>query len=526
MTNPSQPGVIPASLERLVDAALVGLAEYSTDCIVMASFQGQVLFVNPAGQQMVGLDGPEQVQGTDILDYAVEGERGRWQTEILPTVMRQGHWGGELHLRHFKTGAPISLLPHIFSIKDAQSQQPLAFALISRCPSLVCTPAEAALRASEERWRTVFEHAAIGIGVVDAEGRSIGRNPAFQRFLGYTAEELRQMSFLEFTHPEDAGKDWALHSEVFAGTRDHYQIEKRYITKEGQVRWGYLTVSAIHAANGVCQFVVGMVEDITERKQAEAELRATSAQLRALMAGLRSAREQEGARIAREIHDELGSALTSLRWDIEEIDTTIAEAVDLSGVPRLRGKIGAMGSLIDTTIHIVRRIAAELRPSVLDNLGLAAALEWQAQQFQARTGIMCRYNGAGEHLVLDQERATAIFRIFQEALTNVLRHAQATRVDVMLEEKGPALLLTIRDNGRGITEDESSGLHSLGLLGMRERAHLLGGRLDIIGTKGQGTTVILCVPYSGGARVDRSDIPETPWLSSPAQPGVAQRSEL
>ena len=189
--------------------------------------------------------------------------------------------------------------------------------------------------------------------------------------------------------------------------------------------------------------------------QQEEQLRATSAQLRALMASLRSAREQEGTRIAREIHDEFGSALTSLRWDLEEIDTTISEAVDLSGVPRLRGKIGAMLGLIDMTIHVVRRIASELRPSVLDNLGLAAALEWQAQQFQGRTGIMCRYNGAGEHLVLDQEQATAIFRIFQEALTNVLRHAQATRVDIMLEEKGTALLLTIRDNGRGMTEDES-----------------------------------------------------------------------
>ena len=191
----------------------------------------------------------------------------------------------------------------------------------------------------------------------------------------------------------------------------------------------------------------------------------------------------------------------------------------------MAGKIRAMMSLLDTTMHVVRRTASELRPSVLDNLGLAAALEWQAQQFQARTGIMCRYNGAGEHLVLEQEQATAIFRIFQEALTNVLRHAQATRVDVMLEEKGTALLLTIRDNGRGMSEDRSGGLHSLGLLGMRERAHLLGGRLDITGSEGQGTTVLLRVPYSGDAPVDRSSSQAPTWLSSQAQPSAAQRSE-
>lgn len=184
-----------------------------------------------------------------------------------------------------------------------------------------------------------------------------------------------------------------------------------------------------------------------------------------------------------------------------------------------------MVSLMDTTMHVVRRLASELRPRVLDNLGLAAALEWQAQQFQARTGIMCRYHGAGEHLVLDQEPATASFRIFQETLTNVLRHAQATRVDVMLEEKGTALLLTICDNGRGMTEDESGGLPSLGLLGMRERAHLLGSRLAITGSKGQGTTVILCVPYAGEERVDCSGLHETPWPSLQAQRSAVQRSE-
>lgn len=163
-----------------------------------------------------------------------------------------------------------------------------------------------------------------------------------------------------------------------------------------------------------------------------------------------------------------------------------------------------MFGLIDTTIHVVRRIASELRPSVLDTLGLAAALEWQAQQFQAHTGIMCRYEGAAEHLGLDQEQATAIFRIFQEALTNVLRHAQATRIDVTLEEEAAALVLTISDNGRGITEDEPYGQHSLGLLGMRERAHLIGGRLDITGIKGQGTTVLLRVPYAGKQRAEPS----------------------
>jgi len=223
--------------------------------------------------------------------------------------------------------------------------------------------------------------------------------------------------------------------------------------------------------------------------------------LRELMASLQSAREQEGIRIAREIHDELGSALTSLRWDLEEIDKTIAAVEDRSLMSALRDKIGTMVGLIDTTIHVVRRISSELRPHILDDLGLAAALEWQTQQFQARTGILCQYDGSGEHYDLDQEQSTAIFRIFQEALTNVLRHAQATRVDVTLEEEEAELVLRIRDNGRGITEGEQGGAPALGLLGMRERAHIIGGRVDLTGIRGQGTMVTLRVPHCSDQRV-------------------------
>jgi len=380
--------------------------------------------------------------------------------------------------------------------------------------------AEEAVRASENRWRTMFDNAAIGIALVDAMGQPVHSNPALQRMLGYTADELRRMSFVEFTHPDDIAKDWALAREVFEGQRDYYQIEKRFIRKDGRVLWGHLTASAIRDRNGGCQFGVGMIEDITERKQAEEQLRATSAQLRALMARLQSAREQEGMRIAREIHDELGSALTSLRWDLEAMDKTLSEVEDRSLVPALRDKIGTMVDLIDTTIHVVRRISSELRPPILDDLGLAAAIEWQTQQFQARTGILCQYDGAGEHFDLDQEQSTVIFRIFQEALTNVLRHAQATRVEVTLEEEEAELVLRIRDNGRGITEGEQDGLRTLGLLGMRERAHLIGGRVDLTGIKGQGTTVTLRVPYCSAQRVKSSGVRELPGAPHRQSPGM------
>jgi len=232
-----------------------------------------------------------------------------------------------------------------------------------------------------------------------------------------------------------------------------------------------------------------------ERKRAEEQIKATSEQLRALMTSLSSAREEEGIRIAREIHDELGAALTSLRWDLEEMERVNAERNPEPFQSALHTKIRGMFALIDSTIDVVRRISSELRPSILDDLGLASAVEWQAQQFQKRTGIQCRCECVVDPLNLNAELSTAVFRIFQEALTNVLRHAQATRIDVTIEEEAGDLLLTVRDNGRGIQHSEKTSTSTLGLLGMRERAHLIGGRIEIVGVDGKGTTVTLRVPH-------------------------------
>lgn len=359
--------------------------------------------------------------------------------------------------------------------------------------------AESALRESENRWRTIFDEALIGIALLDEEGRPVQSNPALQRMLGYSADELRRMPCVEFTYPEDATKDDLLYEELIEGQREHYQMEKRYLRKDGRVVWGHLIVSILRDQCGEGQLLVGMLEDITERKRAEDQLRATSEQLRALMASLRRAREEEGVRIAREIHDELGSALTSLRWDLEVVDKQLAESTARSA---LREKIEAMMRLIDATVNIVRRIASELRPSVLDDLGLVSAIEWQAQQFEARTGIHCRCHCPPDEIELSAEQATALFRIFQEALTNVLRHAQATRIDIHMHMATPdgEYVLTISDNGRGISEGEKLGHASLGLLGMRERAHLIGGEVEVSGDSGKGTTVTVRVPVAAPAR--------------------------
>lgn len=234
--------------------------------------------------------------------------------------------------------------------------------------------------------------------------------------------------------------------------------------------------------------IVGTTQDVTELRRVEDDLKATSEQLRALSARLQSAREEEGMRIAREIHDELGASLTSLRWDLESVRKSVPDD--------LREKLTAMLALTDTMIHIVRRIASDLRPAVLDVLGLEEALEWQARQFENRTGIAVRYESTGVDVELSPAQAMTVFRIFQEALTNVLRHAHATRVDVTVVEDTGAFVLMIGDNGRGITENERTGERSLGLLGMRERAHLIGAEIEVSGVEGEGTTVTLRLPMA------------------------------
>jgi PAS domain S-box-containing protein len=231
-----------------------------------------------------------------------------------------------------------------------------------------------------------------------------------------------------------------------------------------------------------------------DRGHAEEQLRTTTQQLRALSARLQAAREEERAMIAREIHDELGSALTGLRWGLESLQQDLSKGTTRPQEQQFSGKVEQMIKLTDDTVGTVRRIASDLRPSILDDFGLLAAIEWQAEQFQARTGIVCHVECSIENRQFTQEQSTALFRIFQEALTNILRHASATEVRVGMSDEAGAFALRIADNGKGISEAEKRGHSSLGILGMRERVHLINGEIEITGIEGQGTEILVRVP--------------------------------
>jgi signal transduction histidine kinase len=236
-----------------------------------------------------------------------------------------------------------------------------------------------------------------------------------------------------------------------------------------------------------------IVRDITERKQAEEELKASRERLRSFSTHLQSVREEERTKLARDIHDELGQALTALKIDLSWLTK------ELTAVQKpLLEKTRSMSKLVDTTIQRVKSISTELRPGLLDVFGLVAAMEWQVSEFKNLTGMNIKISAEPEDIVLDRDHSTILFRVFQELLTNVVRHADATTVSVDLTKEVGKIVLTVADNGKGITRAQISDPKSFGLLGIRERVHFWQGEFRINGTSGKGTTAVVSIPLTKG----------------------------
>jgi PAS domain S-box-containing protein len=337
--------------------------------------------------------------------------------------------------------------------------------------------------------RKIFDRIPVMISFFDPRGRLELVNPEWERTFGWTIADLTAMQTDILTHAfPESGERRRAAAFVAAATGQWTEFGPR--ARDGRVIES--TWAAVRLSDGS---TINIGKDITVEKRAEQQLRDSREQLRALTASLSGAREAESVRISRELHDELGSVLTSLRWELEALQQ---EVKDVTAPGRLEQRLRGLIGMTDSAISSVRRISGELRPTLLDDLGLIPAIEWQVQQFGERTGIVTRCECDTEMASLPQDQATAVFRILQEALTNVLRHAQASRVDVTIHPDGNrGFLMSVADDGRGITEEQRSGPRSLGLLGMRERAHLLGATLDIRAMDPGGTLLTLHVPDAG-----------------------------
>lgn len=347
-----------------------------------------------------------------------------------------------------------------------------------------------ALQASEVKFRGLLESAPDAMVIVDGEGMIVFANSQTEKLFGYERDELHGQS-VEMLIPERFREQhlvdrigYFLEPEVRAMGAGLELAGLRRDRSEFPVD---ISLSPLKTPGGI--LVTATIRDITERKRAELELQTSNSRLRELTSRLQEVREEERARIARELHDELGQALTALKFDLSTLTAGLPES---DAVSQTRAR--TMAEQIDVTVQAVRRIGSELRPGMLDDLGLAAAIEWQAQEFAARTGIDCRVTLPARHVDLDREKATAVFRVFQETLTNVARHSNATSVLVCLEAVGNDLRLEVRDNGRGFENAGEQAKHSLGLLGMKERAEILHGSFDVSSVIGQGTTVRMILP--------------------------------
>ncbi len=356
---------------------------------------------------------------------------------------------------------------------------------------------ESALRVSEERIRATVENTPyVAVQWYDHNGRILYWNRASENMFGWKSEEAvgKTLDQLLLT-PEDAAAFVKSLEEIRMTGQSRGPRESSFHHRDGSPRVCLSTIFGISSHDGAPCFV-RMDVDVTERNRVEGERRRTYQQLRELTGQLEASREEERKRIARQLHSEFGQLVTALHLDLIWLSCKHSEAGGGAQAAEIAGRLKSMMKLVNALTNSTRRIAMSLRPSLLDDFGLVAALRWQTRDFQERTGLECTLLTGPDvaQMQLQDSQATAFFRISQELLTNVIRHANAQRVQICLQEESGALVMTINDDGRGIMEEDMAKPTSFGLRGIRERLVLIKGELTVKGVPHRGTSASVRVP--------------------------------
>lgn len=466
--------------------------------VVMVNGEGEIVLVNKETERMFGYE-KEKLIGAPIETLVPERFRKahpafRREYSSAPAARRMGQGRDlfgvkrngsefpiEIGLNPLETGEGMLILGTIVDITERKL-------------------AEDALKKSEERFSKAFRSSPDAIVISRlSDGTIIDVNEKWSELYGYRAEELINRSSLAlnlFSDPEDRKRLIDLLEEQ--GVVRDFELDIR--NKKGETRNTLVSMEKIELDAQLC--LLSSVRDITELKRAEQELVTSREQLRSLSARINQAIEEESKRIAADVHDLIGGDLVGLKHNVETLRQLLKDKSHEPVIGLVREKLGEMEDMMTATLNTAKRISSELHPAELDFLGLVPALKSEGQRFCERTKIECRFDFYVEDSSVTSEQATAVFRVFQEALRNVFRHAEATEITVRVMEEDGKFILKVMDNGRGITNTERNAADSLGLLGMRERVSRVNGKVKISGITGMGTTVSVLIPLqknNGGA---------------------------
>jgi PAS domain S-box-containing protein len=495
------------------------------------------LEVNARAAKLLGYNRNELLQ----LSFAdlVPGETSQELDAMLEKLMADQHILSETTLVA-KDGrqTPVEINAHLVNLQGRPTILSIARDITLR------RQAQEALRQNEMRFRAIFGGAAIGMALVDLEGHILEVNPAAQRISGFHQDELLGRHFRVMSFPGDEEPELTLFAELAAGKRDLYQLEKRFLCKDGKLLWGSLTVSLVRDEAGQPRYAIGMMEDVTARKEAEdalhqvhAELeqrveartrelaqvilklrreveerraaqeaqRQSEEQMHTLTSKFLTSQEMERRRISRELHDELGQALMLLKFKLN----VLADKPPKSR-PALRKQYDSLLNDLDGMIENLRRLSLDLSPTILEELGLSSALRFLLEEVKKYAAI--------ENYTIDTAEIDDLFphptqiniyRIFQESLTNIVKHAQARQVSVAIQKHDDYVSFSIADDGRGFDVQQVIGREpsrrGLGLAAMQERVRIAGGTLDIWSQIGFGTRITFTIP----TQVENSEENET-----------------
>jgi len=458
------------------------------DALVITNPDGSIKALNEAACQLLGYT------KTEMENYNIHDMHKGKDLKAFETTMKKIMAGESVVFEAKLSQKNGNLLDVEFSSQRIQVGESIYIRTTAR-DITQRKQIERALHQSREQYRLVTELASDYAYALKVQTKRILRpewvTEAFSLITGYTEDEISNWNgWIDMTHDKDKSLMKRRYNLLTSG--QPHIAEYRIITKSGKVCWlrDYARPVWDEAHEKVVK-IIGAAQDITERKTVEEELIQSHKILRNLFANLHSVREEERTRISREIHDELGQALTALKMDLFWL-----RGKTPSDNKTIQDKTASMLELLDATIQTVRKISTELRPGLLDDLGLVAAIEWQAEDFNSHTGIQYDLTVTPSEIELDQNRSTALFRIFQETLTNVTRHAKASCVTIHLKEENRNVVLIIKDNGIGITPEQIKSPSSLGLIGMKERIYPFQGKMLIRGKPKKGTTVRVSLPLS------------------------------